>query len=173
MSISFSNRFKFLVALVSISLLSVVYFSINSSANELNSKEIDANHTLIKIDLDDSQDLVQPLAVPIELDKPIKHVGFISNGILKQMAERQAKQMAFLDLLSSVLGVPKAADIVISASKAITAGPTKLQEAASSGKNAYVVTVYASGVVPSLSVITYIYYTKQTLRFTYKPSSSK
>lgn len=172
MPISFCNRFKFLVALVSFSLLSVVYFSINSSANELTNEEINVNHTLIQVNLDDSPDFAQPLAVPIEVDKPIKHVGFFSNGILVKMADRQGKQMAILDLIGTALGIPQTADVVISAAKVINSGPTALQNAATAGKNAYIVTVYASGVVPSLSVITYIYYTNQTLRFTYKPTSS-
>ncbi len=64
--------------------------------------------------------------------------------------------------------IPTGAGIAISIAKAFDNGPTKLQQAVNNGDNAYVVSVYANGVPNSLSKITYIYYTKQTLRFVYK-----
>ncbi|MFJ7982518.1 hypothetical protein ACIQ1D_19895 [Lysinibacillus xylanilyticus] len=93
MSISTSNRFKFLTSFVSVFLLSIIYFSVNSHAEELNYTEDDVNYTVIQVDFDNIQsseeslhnDLIQPLAggyTTIEVDMPIKHQGFIGNKVL-------------------------------------------------------------------------------------------
>ncbi|QDQ02181.1 hypothetical protein FOH38_17740 [Lysinibacillus fusiformis] len=55
MSINTSNRFKFLTAFVSIFLLSIIYFSVNSHAEEFNYTEDGVNYTVIEVDLDNNQ----------------------------------------------------------------------------------------------------------------------
>ena len=114
--------------------------------------------------------LIQPFSgyATIEVDKPIKHQGYLSNSVLNDLKDRQSQQIAILDVIEAAL-MPTGAGIAIAITKAFNNGPTKLAEAAIRGDHAYVVTVYANGVAPSLSVITYIYYTKQTLRFVYQP----
>lgn len=129
----------------------------------------------IVIDLDKEQNLVngvngiQPLSgyTVIEVNKPIKHQGFINYASLVKMEQRQRNNMGVLDVISAGL-LPVAGGVAVAAAKAFDNSPTKLSQAVANKQNAYVVTVYANGVKPSLSVISYIYYTKQTLRFVYK-----
>ncbi|MFJ5566373.1 hypothetical protein, partial [Lysinibacillus xylanilyticus] len=153
---------------------------VNSHAEEFNYTEDDVNYTVIQVDFDNIQsseeslhnDLIQPLAggyTTIEVDKPIKHQGFIGNKVLNDLELRQRNQMSFLDILEATLYLPTGAGVLSAIAKAMNNGPTELAKAAFGGKNAYVVTVYANGVAPSLSVITTIYYTNQSLRFVYTP----
>lgn len=167
MTVKTSNYLKFLTSFVTIFLLSVIYFSENSNAEENSYVEENITHTVIEVDLDDT--LIEPFGyAEIEVDKPIKHQGYLGNKVLNDMKDRQSKQMAILDIIEAA-AIPTGGGVSIAVAKAFNAGPTKLAEAALTGDHAYVVTVYANGVPNSLSVITYIYYTKQTLRFVYKP----
>jgi len=170
MTVKTSNYLKFLTSFVTIFLLSVIYFSENSNVEEDSYVEENITHTVIEVDLDNNNDtLIEPFGyTEIEVDKPIKHQGYLGNKVLNDMKDRQSKQMAILDIIEAA-AIPTGGGVSIAVAKAFNAGPTKLAEAALTGDHAYVVTVYASGVAPSLSVITYIYYTKQTLRFVYKP----
>lgn len=167
MTVKTSNYLKFLTSFVTIFLLSVIYFSENSNAEENSYVEENITHTVIEVDLDDT--LIEPFGyTEIEVDKPIKHQGYLGNKVLNDMKDRQSKQMAILDIIEAA-AIPTGGGVSIAVAKAFNAGPTKLAEAALTGDHAYVVTVYANGVPNSLSVITYIYYTKQSLRFVYKP----
>lgn len=177
MTVKTSNYLKFITSFVTIFLLSVIYFPENSNAEENSNVEENITHTVIEVDLDNNlslnplnDTLIEPLNgyTVIEVDKPIKHQGYLNNTVLNQMKDRQSLQMAILDIIEAA-AIPTGGGVSIAVAKAFNAGPTKLAEAAIKGDHAYVVTVYASGVAPSLSVITYIYYTKQTLRFVYQP----
>jgi len=177
MTVKTSNYLKFLTSFVTIFLLSIIYFSENSNAEENSYVEENITHTVIEVDLDNNlslnplnDTLIEPFNgyTVIEVDKPIKHQGYLSNKVLNDMKDRQSKQMAILDIIEAA-AIPTGGGVSIAVAKAFNSGPTKLAEAALTGDHAYVVTVYASGVAPSLSVITYIYYTKQTLRFVYQP----
>lgn len=111
---------------------------------------------------------IQPFATVIEMDKPIAYVGYLSNYKLGQMADRYDRNVTWLNIVNALLfatGAAAPAGVVNSVVSAFASSPSKVREAYLKGQHAYVVSVYASGVKPSLSKITYIYYTTKTLTF--------
>ena len=83
------------------------------------------------------------------------------------MVKAHQKGTTWLSIVSTLVfvGGPTAPAGVATALASALAGSPNSLIAAYSGKHAYHVSVYASGKKPSLSKITYIYYTKSNLSF--------
>ncbi|MDG4850120.1 hypothetical protein [Peribacillus frigoritolerans] len=108
---------------------------------------------------------IQPTASIIEMSKPIAHQAKLTNTQLGKMVKAQ-KGTTWLSIVSTLVfaGGPTApAGVATALASALAGSPNSLIAAYYSGKHAYHVSVYASGKKPSLSKITYIYYTKSNL----------
>ncbi|MCZ0872640.1 hypothetical protein [Peribacillus sp. AS_2] len=111
---------------------------------------------------------IQPTASIIEMSKPIAHQAKLTNTQLGKMVKAHQKGTTWLSIGSTLVfaGGPTSPAGVATAPASVLAGsPNSLIAAYYSGKQAYHVSVYASGKKPSLSKITYIYYTKSNLSF--------
>ncbi|MBT2616030.1 MULTISPECIES: hypothetical protein [unclassified Bacillus (in: firmicutes)] len=112
--------------------------------------------------------LIQPTASIIEMSKPIAHQAKLTNTQLGKMVKAHQKGTTWLSIVSTLVfaGDPTApAGVATALASALAGSPNSLIAAYYSGKHAYHVSVYASGKKPSLSKITYIYYTKSILSF--------
>lgn len=111
---------------------------------------------------------IQPTASIIEMSKPIAHQAKLTNTQLGKMVKAHQKGTTWLSIVSTFVfaGGPTArAGVATALASALAGSPNSLIAAYYSGKHAYHVSVYASGKKPSLSKITYIYYTKSNLSF--------
>ncbi|MDM5306188.1 hypothetical protein [Peribacillus frigoritolerans] len=111
---------------------------------------------------------IQPTASIIEMSKPIAHQAKLTNTQLGKMVKAHQKGTTWLSIVITLVfaGGPTApAGVATALASALTGRPNSLIAAYYSGKHAYHVSVYASGKKPSLSKITYIYYTKSNLSF--------
>lgn len=111
---------------------------------------------------------IQPFATIIEMDKPIAEQGYISNYKLGQILNRYETGTNWLNIVNTIIyagGVTAPAGVANSLASSLAGSPTALRSAYYSGKHAYYVSVYASGVKPSLSKIAYIYYTNDRIVF--------
>ncbi|MEC0276000.1 hypothetical protein [Peribacillus frigoritolerans] len=111
---------------------------------------------------------IQPTASIIEMSKPIAHQAKLTNTQLGKMVKAHQKGTTWLSIVSTIVfaGGPTApAGVATALASALAGSPNSLIAAYYSGKHAYHVSVYASGKKPSLSKITYIYYTKSNLSF--------
>jgi len=111
---------------------------------------------------------IQPTASIIEMSKPIAHQAKLTNTQLGKMVKAHQKGTTWLSIVSTLVfvGGPTApAGVATALASALAGSPNSLIAAYYSGKHAYHVSVYASGKKPSLSKITYIYYTKSNLSF--------
>lgn len=107
-------------------------------------------------------------AVVVEMDKPIADVQYVSNYKLGQMIDAYNSGSTILNIVNTILyagGVTAPAGAVNSLTSLLTGDMSALESAYYSGKHAYFVTVYASGVEPSLSKISYRYYTNSYMSF--------
>jgi hypothetical protein len=117
-----------------------------------------------------SDDVIQtqPTASIIEMSKPIAHQAKLTNTQLGKMVKAHQKGTTWLSIVSTLVfagGSTAPAGVVTALASALAGSPNSLIAAYYSGKHAYHVSVYASGKKPSLSKITYIYYTKSNLSF--------
>ncbi|MEX6701458.1 hypothetical protein ABS315_17795 [Peribacillus frigoritolerans] len=111
---------------------------------------------------------IQPTASIIEMSKPIAHQAKLTNTQLGKMVKAHQKGTTWLSIVSTLVfaGGPTApAGVATALASALAGSPNSLIAAYYSGKHAYHVSVYASVKKPSLSKITYIYYTKSNLSF--------
>ncbi|WP_440971037.1 hypothetical protein ACSS6N_11525 [Peribacillus frigoritolerans] len=111
---------------------------------------------------------IQPTASIIEMSKPIANQAKLTNTQLGKMVKAHQKGTTWLSIVSTLVfaGGPTApAGVATALASALAGSPNSLIAAYYSGKHAYHVSVYASGKKPSLSKITYIYYTKSNLSF--------
>lgn len=168
-----------------------ISFTPNALASELPNSELPEPDLIITESVDGSTESVVPNLIPrqsisvdqltpkqnsgyttnaiqvIELGKPIAYKRYISNYELDRMAKLYDKKVTILNIINTIL-IPSGAGIATSLATAIGYNPHLLRSAADKGQHAYVVSVYANGVAPSLSKISYVYYTKNTLRFEYR-----
>ncbi|MDM5358630.1 hypothetical protein [Peribacillus sp. ACCC06369] len=111
---------------------------------------------------------IQPTASIIEMSKPIAHQAKLTNAQLGKMVKAYQKGTTWLSIVSTLVfasGPTAPAGVATALASALAGSPNSLIAAYHSGKHAYHVSVYASGKKPSLSKITYIYYTKSNLSF--------
>ncbi|MGM1032926.1 MAG: hypothetical protein ACQEXK_10700 [Bacillota bacterium] len=95
---------------------------------------------------------IQPTACIIEMSKPIAHQAKLTNTQLGKMVKAHQKGTTWLSIVSTLVfaGGPTApAGVATALASALAGSPNS----------------YASGKKPSLSKITYIYYTKSNLSF--------
>ncbi|MGE7650148.1 hypothetical protein ACQKM1_20525 [Peribacillus frigoritolerans] len=111
---------------------------------------------------------IQPTASIIEMSKPIAHQAKLTNTQLGKMVKAHQKGTTWLSIVSTLVfagGQTAPAGVATALALALAGSPNSLIASYYSGKHACHVSVYASGKKPSLSKITYIYYTKSNLSF--------
>ncbi|MFE4075865.1 hypothetical protein [Peribacillus sp. YIM B13477] len=160
-------------SLFSILIISLLVFSHvpNTLAEEKNETILSSTvNPIVEVKLiSDDVIQIQPTASIIEMSKPIAHPAKLTNTQLAKMVKAHQKGTTWLSIVSTLVfaGGPTApAGVATALASALAGSPNSLIAAYYSGKHAYHVSVYASGKKPSLSKITYIYYTKSNLSFT-------
>lgn len=159
-------------SLFSILIISLLVFShVPNTLAEENNETIPSSRVnpIVEVKMiSDDVIQIQPTASIIEMSKPIAHQAKLTNTQLGKMVKAHQKGTTWLSIVSTLVfaGGPTApAGVATALASALAGSPNSLIAAYYSGKHAYHVSVYASGKKPSLSKITYIYYTKPNLSF--------
>ncbi|MGE1162723.1 hypothetical protein ACQJ0Y_05355 [Peribacillus simplex] len=159
---------KSLFSILTVGLL--VVSSVPNTFAEESKKEVTPSTTAVNpiVEVNLFSEEIQPRARIIEMSKPIAYQAKLSNAELGKMVKAYQKGSTWLNIVSTIVfaGGPTApAGVATAVASALAGSPDSLIAAYNSGKHAYHVSVYASGVKPSLSKITYMYYTNENLSF--------
>lgn len=116
-------------------------------------------------------DIIRPMAIEIRLDKPIAGWGFIPNHRFYEVIQAYERDSNFLQVLDNVL-LLRISSTTLDIAQILTGavagwGIHPFTQYLNTGTDYYAVSVYASGVSPSLSTIQYRYFSAAPLTFTY------
>ena len=171
--------FKKVFSVLLVFVLSIAPISATALASEKELKNDTENNKVIDIDLNDLSTLegleglesieVTTYADIISVGKPIKYQAKVPNYYLKTIIDNYGVKSNLMAVLSSVLfykGVTAPAGLIAGLVVPISnGGIDSIKYAYARGQDMYLVQVYASGKAPSLSTISYRFFSKTPIRF--------